>query len=95
MNTGIQDAYSLGWKLADSREEILQTYESERRANAARVLGISTDLMQKHQDGDETALERGKDTQQLDITYRDPSDETLLTKGDRAPDSPLTDARTT
>ena len=93
MNTGIQDAYNLGWKLADGREEILRTYETERRANAARVLGISTDLMAKHQEGDAKAMERGKDTQQLDITYRDPSDNALLAKGDRAPDSPLLNAQ--
>ncbi len=54
LNTGVQDAYNLGWKLADGREEILATYETERRTNAARVLGISEDLMQKHLDGDES-----------------------------------------
>lgn len=92
LNTGVQDAYNLGWKLADGREEILATYEIERRANAARVLGISEDLMQKHRDGDESALERGEDTRQLDISYRDPADTAPITTGDRAPDSPLIDA---
>ena len=92
LNTGVQDGYNLGWKLADGREETLATYEIERRANALRVLGISEDLMQKHRDGDESALERGEDTQQLDITYRDPGDTAPITKGDRAPDSPVVDA---
>jgi flavin-dependent dehydrogenase len=92
LNTGVQDGYNLGWKLADGREEILATYETERRTNALRVLGISEDLMQKHRDGDESALERGEDTQQLDITYRDVADTAPITKGDRAPDSPLVDA---
>jgi 2-polyprenyl-6-methoxyphenol hydroxylase-like FAD-dependent oxidoreductase len=92
LNTGVQDAYNLGWKLADGREEILATYETERRTNAARVLGISEDLMQRHLDGDESALDRGEDTRQLDISYRDPADTAQLTTGDRAPDSPLVDA---
>jgi len=38
-------------------------------------------------------MERGKDTQQLDITYRDLDDNALITKGDRAPDSRLLDAQ--
>ncbi|WP_202869099.1 FAD-dependent monooxygenase [Kribbella antibiotica] len=92
LNTGIQDAYNLGWKLADGREEVLATYETERRTNAARVLGISGDLMQKHLDGDESALERGENTRQLDVSYRDPADTAALTSGDRAPDASLIDA---
>ncbi|WP_350274007.1 FAD-dependent monooxygenase [Kribbella sp. HUAS MG21] len=92
LNTGVQDAYNLGWKLADGREEVLATYETERRTNAQRVLGISEDLMQKHLDGDEAALERGENTRQLDISYRDPSDTRPLAPGDRAPDAPLVDA---
>ncbi|GAB3949741.1 FAD-dependent monooxygenase [Kribbella albertanoniae] len=92
LNTGVQDAYNLGWKLADGREEILATYETERRTNAARVLGISEDLMQKHLDGDESALERGENTRQLDISYRSPSDNSVIASGDRAPDAPLVDA---
>ncbi|MFF0264182.1 FAD-dependent monooxygenase [Kribbella sp. NPDC004536] len=92
LNTGVQDAYNLGWKLADGREEVLATYETERRTNAQRVLGISEDLMQKHVDGDESALERGENTRQLDVSYRDPADTRPLASGDRAPDSPITDA---
>ena len=92
LNTGVQDAYNLGWKLADGREEVLATYETERRTNAMRVLGISEDLMQKHVDGDESALERGENTRQLDVSYRDPSDTRPLVSGDRAPDAPITDA---
>jgi 2-polyprenyl-6-methoxyphenol hydroxylase-like FAD-dependent oxidoreductase len=92
LNTGVQDAYNLGWKLASGNEGVLATYETERRTNAERVLGISTGLMKKYQDGDEGAHERGRDTQQLDITYRDLDDPAILTTGDRAPDSPLLDA---
>ena len=92
LNTGVQDAYNLGWKLADGREEILATYETERRTNAIRVLGISEDLMQKHLDGDESAMERGENTRQLDVSYRDASDTSPIASGDRAPDAPLVDA---
>ncbi|WP_432880066.1 FAD-dependent monooxygenase [Kribbella sp. CA-245084] len=92
LNTGVQDAYNLGWKLADGRAEVLATYETERRTNAMRVLGISEDLMQKHVEGDESALERGENTRQLDVSYRDPSDTRPLVSGDRAPDAPLVDA---
>jgi hypothetical protein len=43
LNTGIQDAVNLGWKLAQvvrgvSDEELLDTYQAERRPVAARVL---------------------------------------------------------
>ena len=56
LDTGVQDAYNLGWKLADGREEVLATYETERRTNAMWVLGISEELMQKHVDGDEIPI---------------------------------------
>ncbi|TCC60311.1 3-(3-hydroxyphenyl)propionate hydroxylase [Kribbella pittospori] len=92
LNTGVQDAYNLGWKLADGREEVLATYETERRTNAMRVLGISEDLMHEHVEGDESAMERGENTRQLDVSYRDPSDTRAITSGDRAPDAPLVDA---
>jgi len=92
LNTGVQDAYNLGWRLADGREEVLATYETERRTNAERVLGISEDLLQKHVEGDESALERGENTRQLDVSYRDPSDTRPIGPGDRALDAPLLDA---
>jgi 2-polyprenyl-6-methoxyphenol hydroxylase-like FAD-dependent oxidoreductase len=92
LNTGVQDAYNLGWKLADGREDVLATYETERRTNAQRVLGISEDLMQKHVEGDESAMERGENTRQLDVSYRDLTDTRPIAPGDRAPDAPLTDA---
>jgi 4-hydroxyisophthalate hydroxylase len=92
LNTGVQDAYNLGWKLADGREGVLATYETERRTNAMRVLGISEELMQKHVDGDDSAMERGENTRQLDVSYRSPSDTRAMASGDRAPDAPLVDA---
>ncbi|WP_372671972.1 FAD-dependent monooxygenase [Amycolatopsis kentuckyensis] len=96
LNTGVQDAYNLGWKLADGSPELLDSYEAERRTVAARVLGVSTGLMQKYVDGDEDAHHRGEETQQLDISYRggplSPSGAGALRPGDRAPDSPLVSA---
>ncbi|WP_329254182.1 FAD-dependent monooxygenase [Streptomyces sp. NBC_01478] len=49
MNTGIQDAYNLGWKLAlatagQAGPGLLDTYEEERLPVAAWTLGISTEL---------------------------------------------------
>lgn len=94
MNTGIQDAYNLAWKLAAAvhgDESLLDSYESERRTVAARVLGISSALLDKLVDGAEDAMARGPETQQLDISYRDPADPRPLAPGDRAPDAPLKD----
>ncbi|MEU4604479.1 FAD-dependent monooxygenase [Kribbella sp. NPDC023972] len=93
LNTGVQDAYNLGWKLADGRPEVLATYESERRTNAMRVLGISEELLQQYVDGDQSAMERGENTRQLDVSYRDPADPRPIAPGDRAPDAPLVDAQ--
>lgn len=46
MNTGIQDAYNLAWKLAavlrGAEPELLDSYQAERRPVAARVLADST-----------------------------------------------------
>ncbi|MBE1498622.1 2-polyprenyl-6-methoxyphenol hydroxylase-like FAD-dependent oxidoreductase [Amycolatopsis lexingtonensis] len=96
LNTGVQDGYNLGWKLADGSPELLDSYEPERRTVAARVLGVSTALLQKYVDGDEDAHRRGEDTQQLDVGYRggplSPAGTGALRPGDRAPDAPLADA---
>jgi 2-polyprenyl-6-methoxyphenol hydroxylase-like FAD-dependent oxidoreductase len=47
MNTGIQDAFNLGWKLAeaaagDTREVLLDSYHAERHPIAAQVIKITT-----------------------------------------------------
>ncbi|MQY21008.1 FAD-dependent monooxygenase [Nocardia macrotermitis] len=92
LNTGVQDGYNLGWKLAaalDGDPAPLDTYESERRGVAARVLGLSTALLDKYVSGDQDAMDRGEDTQQLDITYRATDATGQLVAGDRAPDAPL------
>ncbi|MFD7662236.1 FAD-dependent monooxygenase [Streptomyces sp. NPDC059788] len=90
LNTGVQDAYNLGWKLA--AETALDTYETERRAVAARVLGVSTELLDKYAKGAADAHKRGEEGFGLDITYRAPDATGPLVTGDRAPDAPLRDA---
>jgi 2-polyprenyl-6-methoxyphenol hydroxylase-like FAD-dependent oxidoreductase len=52
MNTGIQDAYNLGWKLALvasglAPESLLDSYEIERRAVASDVLKMTRSLTEK------------------------------------------------
>ena len=89
MNTGVQDAYNLGWKLAS--QTALDTYETERRAVAARVLGVSTALLERYAEGNPDAYKRGEDTFGLAISYRSPDATGPLVAGDRAPDAPVLD----
>ncbi|WP_433594211.1 FAD-dependent monooxygenase [Nocardia sp. CA-145437] len=99
LNTGVQDAYNLGWKLAAALRDpgaatdaLLDSYETERRAVAARVLGLSSELLDKTVKGDPDAMDR-EGTHQLDISYRDAQDNSPAVRaGDRAPDAPLIDA---
>ncbi|MEV0614599.1 FAD-dependent monooxygenase [Nonomuraea sp. NPDC050404] len=85
LNTGVQDAYNLGWKLArvlaGAPEELLETYEEERRPVAARVLGLSSDLHDKR------SMKRDEETYQLRLSYRGGS--LALRGGERVPDGPL------
>ncbi|GAA0900788.1 FAD-dependent monooxygenase [Pseudonocardia zijingensis] len=105
LNTGVQDAYNLGWKLAAAlagrpdADALLDSYEAERRPVAAHVLGLSEELLRRHVEGADDAHERGPETQQLDIGYRGSPivrDERArpgrLHAGDRAPDGPVVDA---
>jgi hypothetical protein len=102
MNTGIQDAYNLGWKLErvlrGAPDALLDTYEEERLPVAANVLGISSKLY-KQIAKDEAALRRDAITLQLGITYKEmslsasaPGVTLSLSPGDRAPDAPGLDA---
>ena len=94
MNTGIQDAYNLGWKLAAATPGLLDTYEAERRPVAAGVLELSNARLA--QAIAQKGIPTGRDarTMQLDVGYRgsvlarDDRDETArLRAGDRAPDA--------
>ncbi|WP_406354917.1 FAD-dependent oxidoreductase [Streptomyces sp. NBC_00658] len=93
LNTSVQDAYNLGWKLgavlsSDAPESLLDSYEEERLPNAADMLGLSTQVHRGE-------VRRGEATQQLGLGYRGcslavetreglPSE--ALHAGDRAPD---------
>jgi len=100
LNTSIQDAYNLAWKLAavlaGADESLLTSYEKERRPIAEAVLGLSERLLEaaKHRD-----THRGREVSQLDLGYPDstltlsnPDRDKGVLSGDRAPDAPLTGA---
>lgn len=98
LNTGVQDAYNLGWKvarvLAGAPDRLLDTYEAERLPVAAGVLGLSKRLQLS------PAARRGKQVQQLSLHYRESAlaRDTRgvpgrLRAGDRAPDARCLDER--
>ena len=94
LNTGVQDAYNLGWKLAHvlrgGPEPLLDTYESERLPVAAAVLGLSKRIYRTR------SLKRGEATNQLRLHYRASALSSgkpwgRLHPGDRMPDLRLID----
>lgn len=99
LNTSIQDAYNLGWKLEQvikgvSDASILDSYEEERLPVAATVLRRSDALYKeavKHDGNDD----RGTDESQLSVNYRGSSlcgparTDTHLQPGDRMPNIAL------
>ncbi|MFJ5776822.1 FAD-dependent oxidoreductase [Streptomyces sp. NPDC093094] len=93
LNTSVQDAYNLGWKLGavlggDAPAALLDSYEAERRPVAADMLGLSTRVHRGE-------TRRGAATSQLGLGYpRSPlTEETrpapsgTVRAGDRAPDA--------
>jgi len=99
MNTGIQDAYNLGWKLAavigGVDASLLDSYEQERLPIAAWVLGISSEIMASAVATRSIAFRRDEQTLQLGLGYRESvlsqdmrPDGEGLRAGDRAPDAP-------
>ena len=100
LNTSVQDAYNLGWKLAavldGASDSLLDTYQDERLPVAAEVLEVSTTM--HHRGFRATTAPHGSAPaiHQLDITYRDSPlavddrpNPGQLRAGDRAPDAPL------
>lgn len=107
MNTSVQDAYNLGWKLGQilkhgAPDRLLDSYEQERLTVAANLLEF---VGQLHKDW----LGKGKDKEesrqgehaQLSLNYRNSSltldlrqsmPNTVIRAGDRAPDAPLVNA---
>ncbi|MEV0271714.1 FAD-dependent monooxygenase [Hamadaea sp. NPDC050747] len=94
LNTGVQDAYNLGWKLArvlaDGPESLLDTYEAERKPIAEHILGLSTRLLdQAGKGGSAKAFKRDAETSQLLLTYRGGPLARGQHGGDRMPDGRL------
>jgi 2-polyprenyl-6-methoxyphenol hydroxylase-like FAD-dependent oxidoreductase len=98
MNTGIQDSYNLGWKLAavakGASRVLLDSYEAERRPVAAGVLALSNARLAQTLEQKDILTRRDASTIQLDVGYRgsalarDDRDEAApLRAGDRAPDA--------
>jgi 2-polyprenyl-6-methoxyphenol hydroxylase-like FAD-dependent oxidoreductase len=103
MNTGIQDGYNLGWKLAATlaggSARLLDSYEPERMPAARTALDISTALLEKHRRGDDDAHVRVPEVHGLTLNYRggpisrdDRTHPGTVAAGDRAPDAPATTA---
>ncbi|WP_369261491.1 FAD-dependent oxidoreductase [Streptomyces sp. R35] len=100
LNTSVQDAYNLGWKLGavlrdGAPESLLDSYEEERLPVAADMLGLSTRVHRGE-------ARRGTATRQLGLGYRSSSlavetrtglSEASLRAGDRAPDGAHDGAR--
>jgi hypothetical protein len=96
LNTSVQDAYNLGWKLAavvgGAPDVLLATFEEERRPIAADMLGLSTKLLR------EQTTHRGREVRQLDLGYWRSSlalekpergEGVGVRAGARAPDAPV------
>jgi 2-polyprenyl-6-methoxyphenol hydroxylase-like FAD-dependent oxidoreductase len=98
LNTSVQDAYNLGWKLGAVLRDgadaaLLGSYDEERRPVAADMLGLSTRVHRGE-------TRRGEATRQLGLGYRDSplTRETRthpgpLRAGDRAPDARVAGVR--
>lgn len=98
MNTGIQDAHNLGWKLAavanGAPPALVDTYEAERRPVALGVLSLSNARMRQALENKAIPTTRDMTTTQLGIHYRgsplardDRDESAVLRAGDRAPDA--------
>jgi len=97
LNTSVQDAYNLGWKLAavlnGASAALLDSYEEERRPIARSMLELSMKLLANAKRGDNA---RGREVQQLDLQYQASSlslqqstPQRRIKPGDRAPDALL------
>lgn len=98
MNTGIQDACNLGWKLAavlnGAGPALLESYEAERRPVAVSVLALSDARLKQTLEQNNIPTNRDAITTQLGISYRgsflardDRDQSASLRAGDRAPDA--------
>jgi 2-polyprenyl-6-methoxyphenol hydroxylase-like FAD-dependent oxidoreductase len=91
LNTGVQDAYNLGWKLGHvacgGPDSLLDSYEIERLPIASAMLGLSKKLHQSR------SIRRGDATNQLALHYRTSPLSSGLTLGSLHPGDRMPDAR--
>lgn len=98
MNTGIQDAHNLGWKLVAATKgassALLDNYDAERRPVASGVLALSNARLKQTIEQNRIPTRRDANTMQLSVGYRssalahdDRAETALLRAGDRAPDA--------
>ncbi|MGO4106444.1 FAD-dependent monooxygenase [Paenibacillus sp. YAF4_2] len=100
LNTGVQDAYNLGWKIAQviagAPDSLLDSYEAERLPIAARVLRKSSELYSSLDNSRISGMKRGDEERQLSLSYHggplapaNASAMKTLRVGDRAQDAPI------
>jgi len=102
MNTSVQDAYNLGWKLAavirhGASDELLDTYDAERVPVAKRLLEFVEDVYRKWigKNQEYTDADKRGDNLQLSLNYRggplamESDSDAELQSGDRVPDALL------
>jgi pentachlorophenol monooxygenase len=95
MNTGLQDAYNLAWKLALTvrglaAADLLDSYDAERRAIGRQIVERTTTRMDHVLHGEVDEQEPMREDSQLFLSYRDPGADTGSmvgpVVGDRVPD---------
>ncbi|KAF9531782.1 pentachlorophenol 4-monooxygenase [Crepidotus variabilis] len=75
MNTSIQDAFNLGWKLAlvvkgIAKHALLDTYTEERIPVIAEMISQTTELLNRTLNNDNTAWKTDSNLYQLGVNYR-------------------------
>jgi 2-polyprenyl-6-methoxyphenol hydroxylase-like FAD-dependent oxidoreductase len=75
LNTGVQDAYNLAWKLAlatrgQAADDLLDSYDAERRAIGQEIVTRTTARMNQVLTGDVDTQEPVREDSQLFLNYR-------------------------
>ena len=75
MNTGVQDSFNLGWKLAlvikgVSSPSLLESFNEERVPVVTQMLNITSDLLKKTVSNEQSGWNRSGPVKQLGVNYR-------------------------